>query len=646
MRYINYYGKKFIKYLFGIAVILLLIAVPTFTLIKNSDDDSKLDVIEQISLVPEIKPSLTKGTEVFDETMGNGIEYYIDFDEESYNGYQVVDYLFVLNTNSSTPSGYLVDQYNPMYWAPSFADETQVRDSIAFNLLLKSNIDSTSIEDKEQKVVNHLLSNENHYVKDQVLTVIYESYFISTLEVVAVFEKEVNGQIVSQTVEMNPIQMTYSASEKSNRDQVVVNTPDVTFGTTQQAITQEGPVGNKHSVINKFIYDGDPTGNLSGPGSTGHSAFSIMENRLTPRFEISSPNLLYIDEIFAKSPELSLTMYLSDDSENTLSTGDILIYDDVTSVLDLEQLSEGTMITPSLYKLSSIEGVYDETNTLTKNNIKFQASISYQYKTEEEIKEAFPGKDVVINDYSLHGDELITNNIQTGDEWMLVAEDDLKIFQDMAKFDRTDFPEMVIYPNFDDTGRYNVIFATKDQYIFNSPEYFQSDMYMLWEQVLVNERTGQAYSSKYNVSGFEKYEYEGTTWFGTRQYAMNSMFESETYYLSNSSHMWEKFTYTANDEMSAVSYKPDSLTSYYTNERRYVRYGDLKFTTLDSFNYNENVDGLTFVTSDNFKMISSHTPPDYKEIMKYLILIILILVIIPLIVLIVMVVKRKISENT
>ncbi len=679
MRKLKFYSKKVIKYIFAFVVVIVLITLPALTFVKKQGEDSGLEVIDQQDYTPKLVTEIT--------TVDSGVNEYgeywedlaIGFDEKEFKGYTPVDYVFVL-TKGSTANGWTVSEDDPLYWAPAYSSMEEVEESLAYKKLSSNTVTvdapplatEDQIEEmQQQKIKEHILNNENHYEINNggTFTRMYEKYGTRNVEVAVKFEKESPyDEPYTKYAEITNISLkvTNPNSSKAN-DGMLIDTPDITFATGKgepQKITSEGPIGNKYDVITQFIYWGDPNGELSSySGSTGDhgpsgprafSTVSLMTNLYAPRFRIvyegtsdsGSDEILNKLDIFNVLPTISFTMYLSDNNNPTIDViNDIKIYDNEQIVLNEfgMNIDNSVMIADSI-KLSDIPGVYDDTNTLAKKHIKFYATLDYEYKSKAEILEIYPN--AIFNSTFPDDGKVGTDSIGSVDEPMQVQEDDLKIFQDIAMFDKTDFPEFVIYPNWDDAGRFNVVFATKDQYIFDSPEYSAEKMSeMKLTLPLVNDRTGQYIEPQVFLPRFDYIDYYGEKIYYAVQYPVATLFESETYYFSSTLAMTHKYGYTNKREMSANSF--DNTKKDFSRDpgTRAIYYDEFTFTTFEELEYDENVDGLTIITSEQFHEANIHVAPDLKEIWLVVLVIFIIVVLLPFIIFIILAIRNRRIEH-
>ncbi len=658
MRRIKYYGKKLIKYIFGILILFILVLIPAKTIVRNSNEDDGLSVIDKMNLDPKLTPEVIQTNYANYEGKGWGADLTINFDEEDFHDYTPTDYIFVV-TKSTVPGGYLVSEDDPLYWAPQFSTIEEVENSIAYSKLQNTSVTvdesltgSEKEEAEQEAIKNHLLNNENQYDinNGEPLLRMYESDFTWTVEAAVVFEMVSEGTTYQQTTEMTPLSISVKEESVRNifnaKEAQVIETPDITFDNTKQSITKEGAV-KKHDVINRFVYDGDPTKDLSNNpsvNSKNYSTMSMYTDLYAPRINISCDGLMYLD-IFNVLPTIHLDMWLSEDSETTISEGDIQIFNDDQELTEFGL--ENKVVIFDAVKLSDFDSVYDDTNTLVKDNIKFRATLNYEYKTQDEILAMDNHKDATFTSFPTEVSQSHEINDYEADEYLLVQSDDLLIFQKMAEFDRSDFIDFVVYPNWDDAGRFNVIFATKDQYIFDSPDYYASKMSLWFDYEFINQRTGQIYSDQVFMTNFTSTDDYGERIYYTRQYVTSAFYESENYYVSSGTMAVERYDYNSTKERSARAYDNTRQTLAVEGEVRESSYSNLTFSTRDdlSENYDENNDGFVFVTSEQFTESSVHELPNYKHISIWLIAIVVIMILLPLLIWFIFYSKRKLSRK-
>lgn len=649
MRTIKYYSKKTIKYLFGAVILAVLILIPAMTLVQQADDESGLDIIDNLNVLPSLSPTIKyENGQNYDEH-GYGADVVLTYDEAKYNGYNPTDYLIVV-TKSPIESGYLVDENDPMYWAPNYTTLDEVSSSVAYSKLMKNNVSvdappgatESEIEELQQeKIKNHILNNTNQFINDgSSLFTMYESNFTWTLESVARFEKESDsGSILTQEVESGPVSITVTKDEGFRiSDEEVIVTPDITFDSSlQQISTETNSLGGTNQVISRFIFDGDPTGEIGEYSKNGLSTFTMFTNTLAPRFRISADELMYLD-IFEKVPTIDLTLYLSDNDDASNTTDDIKVIELSQEMTDW-QLKNKVMILEPTY-IGGLDGVYDETNTLVKPIIKFKASLSYEYKTEEDILKIHPN--AVLPSYPVSPSA--THEMGTDDNMMCVQKDDLNVFQGQAEFDRSEPPRVVAYQNWDLNGKFNVVFATKDPYIFESSQFDASKFTSFMVFSIVDDETGQVIEMEVSFSDIKKTVIDGETVYYAQKYPANSISENRTYYYSSLTELYEKNTYTSNAKYSANSFKPGETFSG-TLSRRHYFYDSFSFVEDDEISVHDDFEGVTIVTSQNFHEAANHEAPNYFKILISLAIIFSILVILPIVLYLLLVSKRKLTER-
>lgn len=663
MRKVKYYTKHSIRIIFAILVIIVIVCIPILAYEEMSEEDSGLGVVDQVDFLPILDTTVTLSNEGYDSVDGYGADVSIAFDESDFKGYVPVDYLFVAY-NQTFSNSWMVNQNDPLYWAPNYSTLDEVQDSIAYEKLMNNNIeidespyggDEVAIENAKQDAIkNHILNNNRQYGinVEEPLGRIHVDDFVYTIDIAVKFEKYIEGEEEPRTataLSENKIRVQIKEPTRHTNEAIHFKTPNVTFNndTDGQNITKEGGV-KKHDVINKFIYSKDPNGDLSagwGYSSTyGLSTISSMTNLYAPRFWVTVEDIETLD-IFDVVPTVSLTMWLSDNdkvSEYDATANDVLIYNDSKATMT-DWTFSNKMIVMDAIKLSDFPGVYDDTNTLSKPYIKFYAKLNYTIKEESEILAQYPE---ATFDVDFPFGESLEYTIGEDVKPMLVASDDLKIFQDMALFDKSDIPEFMVYPNYDDAGRLFFLFVTKDQYIFESPFYDAAKVNMYIKIDYINDRTGQLTQPQIFLPRFEYTDEFGDRLYYGIQYPNTALFETETYYYASSSSFTWKFTYTADSSASAIAYDNTQKTLDPEEDRLSFGYDYFIFLGEDEIDqYDENIDGLTFVTSDNFHEANTHVAPNIKKLWMIVIIILIITVIIPLIIFIILLMKNRIIEH-
>lgn len=683
MRKLKYYSKKLIKLLFLLITLSILIISPYFLFRNDVNNTDGLGEIESVNAEPQLVGEVMQVNTRVDEG-GVKADFELNFDETSWNGYTPYDYFIVLT--KSNEDSWAIDYDEPLYLAPKFETIDEVINSQAYYYLKDEKVplgsfvsdDETEIENERHRIISeHILNNENHFINNSEVPyfTMYQGDYTWTISSFARFKKvEEDGSVKTKSVTSKPIKATVDTSlleSKSNyKDTIYINAPLIELNDSY--IKEVGKTtGAKHNELNKFIYSSSPSDN------NGWLTVSNFTNLYAPRFNLSYENLLYIDEIFKVPPTIDLQMYLSDDTELTPTIGeDVLIYDTTYSP-DKEPILEGIVdneinstISGTLedgwsienkkiifnpVRLSHFENVYDDTNTLQKSNIKLNASLHYEYKTIEEINAYFEGHDVQYSDDATKNlgktsEQLATENDLTlslvneknTDNWTTVSDDD--IFAEVAQFDKSDMPDFVVYPNWDENGKFNVIFATTEQYIFNSVEYSTDDMEMYLNLNLINERTGVKTESEINIREFT---YEDTSEYGrvfySIQYPVTPLSEVENYYISNDTWMHEEAMYNSmNSHFSYDQFKKNGAQEDYW--RRYY-YDQMKVVNDDDFIYNAKHEGPTLVLPDNIRVLTLSSSPDLLKIGLWLIFLLFIFVIIPLILYFILVLRRKAKGN-
>ncbi len=676
MRKLKYYSKKTIKYVFAIFVVFVIVSLPLLSYARKQSEDSGIDIIDQVDVAPTLVPKITQKNYGNTDGEGEGADLVLTFDEAKWNGWEPIDYVFTL-TRNPMPSGWVVDEqdildYGPTYWAPKFNSIEEVEESLAYELIgeqYRPIATFATEEEKQEYVKQQILVNNNQYgvfaneyadtENPTPLLRMHLNDFTWTLEYAVKFrmdrgEGEYSDYTVSTDHEGLPVLDLKIIKEESElfsnkeNDAEVIFTPEITFEangndeitTGQQAITKEGV--KRYNVISSFIYNGNPLIELSngkGYGINGSaSTFSIYTNQLAPRLQITSEKLYYLD-IFKTLPTVTLNMWLSDDNKKTVSSGDIQIFENEKQQLNNQYQLENSVVIMDPAKIPS--DAYDENNDLVKTNIKFYAEIDYEYKTEAEILALHPGADLPNLPTSLVGHD----SIGALDNLMQVQKDDLKIFQDMARFDKSDFPEFVVYPNWNDAGKFNVVFATKDQYIFDSEYYYSYQMNVQFEHNLFNDRTGQLTEDGIWLPKFSSTDEYGERIYYGQVFPNATVFESESYYYANTTMIENKYTYTANLDNSAIWYDPSKKDGTLAHKERFVYYDQFMFSSFEELEYDKDVDGITIITSQWFHESSNHIPPEYKEILTTIIVLIIILIILPFVIFIILFIRNRVTDK-
>ncbi len=636
MRRIKFYSKKIIKYLFGIFVILILILLPVGTLLKKNSDDSGLSIIEGMRPSPSVKYDISYENGSSDE-IGYHEDIIFNLDEDSFNDYTITDYVISISRNSVS-SDYIYDKEDPLVWTPDFTTEDEAKNSLAFDKMRLNTYEDISKDDydndydyqlaNQQRLVEELVANPSQYIINggETLITMYETDYKYTLDCAFEFTLYDENDVSTSTMIIDGAPLTLEVIEDKrdiqNKEVTSIIAPEITFDDTLQKVTISGIATSKHNEI-------------SGLFNTSQASYlNLLENTYQPMFAFQATNLNSAQlDIFEQVPTISVDMWLSEDSKTSISEGDIQIIN--TSVEMTKWAVENKWLKFEPTYLGGFDGMYDDTNTLVKTNAKIRAEINYQYKTAEEINELYPGATITTGvDGVEFTSEPQTASINLDDKYTLADADGLEIFNQMAQFDRSDTPEFVIYPNWDDSGRFNIIFATEDQYIFASDDYDNTKALMKFNFNCINQRTGEKAKIELFVSNFRSTsEYSDEEVYYTTVYPMSTFLESEEYYLSSESAFEEYIYYTPNHDDSMRTYDSglESLRIHDESPRS-TDYSNFIFTDINNLEsaYDKDKDGIYFVTSNNFHEISSHSHPDYKEIAKYLVLFILLFVLIPL----------------
>ncbi len=660
MRKIKFYTKKTIKYIFALLIIALLVVSPVLLLKNNSNNDNGLDVIDKYTKEPELIAKTEQVNTEHVDGKGYKADFNVVFDEEKFNGYEVTDYLIILNKNNS--DDWVIDQNDPLYWTKDWSTIDEVESSVAYQQLQNSTItiddDTLTTEEeieaaKQELIKNHILNNENHFSNDASEPLVKDMYvadYYWTLNAWAKFETtdESNTQTITKQVKSDPIKLLVqepTANTKNSKEKFVdISAPVIDFDRT--LITQKGIGSNKQNVIERFIYTGDPNGNLSN--GSGYSTVSNFTNLYSPRFRLDYDALAYL-EIFNQMPTISLEMYASEDTSVNVSSDDILLFD-TDAVLDSVWGLQNKTVVFNPIKLSSIPGMYTMDNTLTKEHLKLKAELNYSYKTEEEIVSIFQDDGVTINfDEETKGNlgkefNYDINNSTNPDNYVAVESADEHIFDAMARFDKSDMPDFAIYPNWDDAGRFNIIFATTDQYIFNSPKYGTSNMEMNFYLTLINERTGVRTELNVVVSDFDYIDTEeyGRVFY-TEKFPSNAISSEDDFYVASDTKLIEQAYYESGD--TAHSYDQLMMSSAVERYDRENLYSDITFTNLEDFEYDGSDDGITFVLSDNIHEITAYESPSYLSFAIKTATFLIFFVILPLLIYIILVLYRKSKER-
>ncbi len=645
MRYILFYTKKTIKYLFALLTILCIVIMPFF-LMNNSVNgtDGGSDFIDSLREEPSIVPIVSSSP---NEEFGD--DFYLTFDEEAFNGFEPTDYLLILN--QSDTSNPVVDQTNPLYWTPNYEDITEVESSISYSVLKDNPIDgfddtAEGEAAKQEAIKNHILTHDNEFTNDgsepfatvpdmQVWTVNAWVRFEETIETP-------DGTMQTQTREVNtleaPIKLNNNSSSsdsKTAKEAINVTAPSIDFAN----VSSTGSLAKTRNEFSKFIQ--------------GETLLTVgnLTNQFAPRvyFNVGSQGITYY-EAFKVPPTVDLKVYISDDTESfAYNPDDILVFEGTQSMdSEYERLKNVLVFDPQL--ISDWEGAYNESNELSrKETIKIDATLSYEYKTEEEILAEYPELEITFNlgeGQTNHFGETFNKSL-TNDKDNLATTADQDVFFDVAEFNKSSMPNLIVYPNWDENGKFNLLVGTQDKYIFESDYYGPDDMEMYLFFNVINERTGVETDEMIKLREFEytdDYYDEYGRVFYSRIYTTSILSEDESYYFANTTHVDEYGMYSGMNTQWTYSTDESNLDGEYGSARQ-LQYSDINFVYPEDLTYDvEEENTMTIILSDNFHEITSHKDPSYFTFSVVTFAFLAIFVLLPLIIWLFIILGKRIKN--
>lgn len=475
-------NEKIIKICFSLFVIIIVLIFPLFFLINSEEYENTKEIPE-----PTIEANLREANNHYEESGEFFSDWYLTFDTAKFNDWNVDEYYVLLSKESYIFPSFNLDDFDQQILWTSEIDSKKIENSLIYKTIIESQFSNVAPTTDENNEIISIIENATLFDNSgstPIISGMSESNGEWKIFASAKFSIEANGITQKFTInwdETNTLKISVTPGETYENYKITLNDPKILEYHENTTV-----LGKVNKMFDIFFYDGTV------------SRVDNLKNTISPKIFISN---VYNDlNVYKEIPNIDINIYASENDDSIVNLNqDKLIYSATNVFVKANNLNSITFSEKYIGNdgKSAEDWIYDEDNYLIYPHIKITGNLSWEFKTDDEIETFYKNNHPEIENVNIDSTSLSSRSgsIEFGNNENCAKAKDEIVFSKIMEYDKSVFPNFVIYPNWKN-GIFNIYFATTDKYVF-AKNYTTKKIDIVFYFTLIDDDTGE--EKKFNV---------------------------------------------------------------------------------------------------------------------------------------------------